>query len=198
MGLEGTYSLHSITAAYSIVHRLAAQHRFGARSGASVIILGLLKIPLGIFFGSSLSSLLAAFPSSFLSVMIFASGMELLAVGRTVNEPKKQYRCHQAEDSKAAKTSSSSPTTSGHVHESEIPLSMEGALSHGAEHPTTQAKLYSETEQRDRWTVMMVTAAGTAATKNALAGFLMGMGVSLMYKGMDWWKRRREQVIESE
>jgi hypothetical protein len=56
MGLEGTYPLHSITAAHSILHSLAAQYRFGARSGGSVIILGLLEVPLGIFFVVSVQS----------------------------------------------------------------------------------------------------------------------------------------------
>jgi hypothetical protein len=96
------------------------------------------------------------------------------------------------------KPPSSSLTTCGHTYESEGPLSMGRTVSYGTENPDIEAKLYSEMEQRDRWTAMILTAAGTAATKNALAGFLMRMGVPLIYKGMDLWKWRRGQTNVSE
>ncbi|KAG0264628.1 hypothetical protein BG011_006474 [Mortierella polycephala] len=65
---------------------LAAQYRFGARTEVSIIILGLLKIFFGVFFGSSLSGLIASYPSAILGVMLFVSGIELGAVARTVND----------------------------------------------------------------------------------------------------------------
>ncbi|KAG0273025.1 hypothetical protein BGZ95_011169 [Linnemannia exigua] len=65
---------------------LAAQYRFGARTEVSIIILGLLKIFFGLFFGSSLSGLIASYPSAILGVMLFVSGIELGAVARTVND----------------------------------------------------------------------------------------------------------------
>ncbi|KAG0358764.1 hypothetical protein BGZ54_010297 [Gamsiella multidivaricata] len=65
---------------------LAAQYRFGARTEVSIIILGLLKIFFGLFFGSSLSGLIARYPSAILGVMLFVSGIELGAVARTVND----------------------------------------------------------------------------------------------------------------
>ena len=40
--------------------------RFGARSGAAPIFLGLIKLALGLLFGSSLLSLLKSFPSPLL------------------------------------------------------------------------------------------------------------------------------------
>lgn len=64
---------------------LAAQHRFGARSGASVIMLGLFKLVLGLFLGNSLMDLLARFPKSLLGVMVFAAGLELAKIGTEVN-----------------------------------------------------------------------------------------------------------------
>ncbi|KAE8152249.1 hypothetical protein BDV25DRAFT_151403 [Aspergillus avenaceus] len=64
---------------------LAAQYRFGARSGASVIFLGILKLVIGIFFGESLVGLLKRFPSSLLGVMVIAAGLELLSVGESLN-----------------------------------------------------------------------------------------------------------------
>ncbi|KAK5829350.1 hypothetical protein F5H01DRAFT_301865 [Linnemannia elongata] len=65
---------------------LAAQYRFGARTEVSIIILGLFKIFFGLFFGSSLSGLIASYPSAILGVMLFVSGIELGAVARTVND----------------------------------------------------------------------------------------------------------------
>ncbi|KAJ9603945.1 hypothetical protein H2200_011467 [Cladophialophora chaetospira] len=64
---------------------LAAQYRFGARSGASIIFLGLLKLLLGITFGESLTHLLRKFPLALLSVMIIAAGLELASVGESLN-----------------------------------------------------------------------------------------------------------------
>ncbi|KAF8984623.1 hypothetical protein BGZ46_007439 [Entomortierella lignicola] len=65
---------------------LAAQYRFGARTEVSIIILGILKIFFGLFFGSSLSGLIQCFPTAILGVMLFVSGIELGAVARTVND----------------------------------------------------------------------------------------------------------------
>src|SRR5204863_5215451 len=48
---------------------LAAQYRFGARSGASVILLGIAKVIIGLFFGNTLVTLLQRFPVAFLAVM---------------------------------------------------------------------------------------------------------------------------------
>lgn len=64
---------------------LAAQHRFGARSGASVIILGIAKMLLGIFAGEGLVRLLAGFPKALLGVMVLAAGIELAKVGESLN-----------------------------------------------------------------------------------------------------------------
>ncbi|KAL7623210.1 hypothetical protein AAE478_006891 [Parahypoxylon ruwenzoriense] len=64
---------------------LAAQYRFGARSGASIILLGLFKILLGVLFGESLLDLLKAFPKSLLGIMVVAAGLELAKVGQSLN-----------------------------------------------------------------------------------------------------------------
>jgi hypothetical protein len=44
---------------------LAAQYRFGARSGASIIILGVFKMLLGFFFGEELIDLLRQYPKRY-------------------------------------------------------------------------------------------------------------------------------------
>jgi hypothetical protein len=64
---------------------LAAQYRFGARSGASVIFLGVLKLIIGFLFGETLVDLLQRFPAAFLGVMVIAAGVELLGVGESLN-----------------------------------------------------------------------------------------------------------------
>ncbi|KAK2012773.1 sulfate transporter [Colletotrichum eremochloae] len=64
---------------------LAAQYRFGARSGASIILLGLLKLLLGVIFGNSLIHLLKHYPKSLLGVMVIAAGLELAKVGHSLN-----------------------------------------------------------------------------------------------------------------
>ncbi|KAJ9638000.1 hypothetical protein H2204_004590 [Knufia peltigerae] len=67
---------------------LAAQYRFGARSGASIVFLGLLKLIVGVLFGESLTDLLRKFPLALLSVMIIAAGLELASVGESLNTPR--------------------------------------------------------------------------------------------------------------
>lgn len=61
---------------------LAAQHRFGARTGGSILALGAAKIALAVLFGASLVALCAAFPASILGVMLVFGGIELAAVVR--------------------------------------------------------------------------------------------------------------------
>lgn len=64
---------------------LAAQYRFGARSGASIIMLGIFKMVFGFFFGESLVGLLREYPKSLLGVMVLAAGLELAKVGESLN-----------------------------------------------------------------------------------------------------------------
>lgn len=64
---------------------LAAQYHFGARSGASVIFLGVLKLIIGLLFGETLVDLLKRFPAAFLGVMVIAAGLELVMVGESLN-----------------------------------------------------------------------------------------------------------------
>lgn len=64
---------------------LAAQYRFGARSGGSVIVLGLAKVGIGIFLGSTLVNLFQRFPLALLGIMVIAAGLELCGVGESLN-----------------------------------------------------------------------------------------------------------------
>lgn len=61
---------------------LAGQYRFGARTEVSTLVLGLIKLFLGLFLGQSLLGLLNCFPKSILAVLLFVSGLELAKAGR--------------------------------------------------------------------------------------------------------------------
>jgi len=65
---------------------LAGQHKFGARNGASVIFLGLLKVVLSVLGGGSAVTILDAFPDSILGVLLIVSGSELAVTGVKVAE----------------------------------------------------------------------------------------------------------------
>lgn len=56
---------------------LAAQARFGATTGLAPILLGVFKILLGLFFGSSLYSILQFFPNTVMGPMLIVSAIEL-------------------------------------------------------------------------------------------------------------------------
>lgn len=77
---------------------LAAQYRFGARSGSSIIILGLVKLILGFFVGDGLVPLLQRFPKSLLGIMVIAAGVELAKVGQTVGESRDLWENTEAEN----------------------------------------------------------------------------------------------------
>lgn len=60
---------------------LAGQHRFGARHGSAVVVLGLAKIVIAVGMGSWLLDWISAIPSSILSVLLFLAGLELAVTG---------------------------------------------------------------------------------------------------------------------
>ena len=66
----------------------AANYRFGARSGSSSIMFGILKLTLGLIFSHNgvLTHVLQFFPKSILGVMLFFAGFELLGVGWNLNK----------------------------------------------------------------------------------------------------------------
>ncbi|KAH8592775.1 sulfate transporter-like protein [Bisporella sp. PMI_857] len=134
---------------------LAAQYRFGARSGASIILLGLFKILLGLIFGESLVELLRQYPKSLLGVMVLAAGVELAKVGESLN--------NGARDLWEGSGSGAGDRL---------------ALQEGLK---MQRKL-SDEERKERWTVMFMTIGGLLAFKNDGAGFLAGMLCHITYR----------------
>ncbi|KAJ4347439.1 hypothetical protein N0V95_005441 [Ascochyta clinopodiicola] len=74
---------------------LAGQYRFGARSGSSIIVLGLIKFLLGVLAfwnGEHIVALLAGIPKSLLGVLVLAAGVELAKVGESVNTDARDLR----------------------------------------------------------------------------------------------------------
>lgn len=59
---------------------LAGQVRFGARTNGSVLMLGVFKMAIALFFGGSLLALCQGYPLSILGVMLLVSGLELALV----------------------------------------------------------------------------------------------------------------------
>lgn len=61
---------------------LAAQYRFGARTGGSVVMLGIAKMALAVLFGGSLLIWLQQYPQSVLGTLLLFGGLELALVCR--------------------------------------------------------------------------------------------------------------------
>ena len=64
---------------------LAAQYRFGARTGGSVIMLGIAKIIVGLVFGVGLIGLLDAYPIAILAIMLIFAGVELAKAAKDLS-----------------------------------------------------------------------------------------------------------------
>jgi MFS superfamily sulfate permease-like transporter len=56
---------------------LAAQYRFGGRTGGSPVFIGIIKILTALIFGASAITILAAYPSGILGLLLVVSGLEL-------------------------------------------------------------------------------------------------------------------------
>lgn len=137
---------------------LAAQYRFGARSGASIILLGLFKVIFGLLFGETLVGLLGQYPKSILGVMVLAAGLELAKVGESLN--------HGARDLWEASESDATPNE----------------LGEGGEEETKRQRDLTDEERRQRWTVMFMTVGGLLAFKNDAVGFAAGMLCHWFYR----------------
>lgn len=140
---------------------LAAQYRFGARSGASIIILGTFKILLGLFFGESLVSLLKEYPKSLLGIMVLAAGLELAKVGESLNHGARDL-WDVSDEGGVAGGNSSLDSLKQHRH-------------------------LSDEERIERWTVMFMTIGFLLAFKNDGVGFLAGMLCHASYQSEGIW-----------
>jgi len=67
---------------------LAGQYYFGARTGGTNIIEGLIEISMGLFLSASIASLFAVFPRAIIGAMMFMIGIELTKFVRDVRPGK--------------------------------------------------------------------------------------------------------------
>lgn len=143
---------------------LAAQYRFGARSGSSVIFLGLVKLLLGLFFGNFFWIASKTFPKPLLAVMVFAAGLELVKVGQSLNTTAARDVCGDARKLAVSSTVQSE-----------------------------ENRGLTEEEKTRRYVVMFVTVGGILAFQNDLAGFLAGMASHWTLRFVGWVEQRRSE-----
>lgn len=124
---------------------LAAQYRFGARSGSSIVFLGVLKLLIGLFFGNTLVGLLKLFPYALLGIMVIAAGLELASVGESLN------------------------TTGARDLRKDMPAGILG------DRDREIGPVLSDDERKQRYTVMFVTIGFLVGFKNDAVGFIAGM-----------------------
>lgn len=143
---------------------LAAQFRFGARSGASIVVLGLVKVFLGVFFGGTLIDLLSRYPKGLLGVMVIAAGLELAKVGHSLNHGAPDLWEDSVEDTRDG---------SGFMR---------------------KHRELTDGERSERWTIMMMTTAGILAFRNDAVGFLAGILCFAAYRlsssASAWYRSR--------
>jgi hypothetical protein len=152
---------------------LAAQYRFGARSGASIILLGIFKIVLGLVFGESLVGLLRRYPRSLLGIMVLAAGLELAKVGESLN--------HSARD----------------LWETTDPVIMSDN-NHWEREPAKKLIPISDEEKMQRWTIMLMTVGGLLAFKNDAVGFAAGMLCHWAYRASPLWTERKRRNLNND
>ncbi|KAL8713770.1 MAG: hypothetical protein Q9220_002297 [cf. Caloplaca sp. 1 TL-2023] len=145
---------------------LAAQYRFGARSGASVIFLGSIKLLLGLFAARFAKQVFQGIPNAVLGIMIIAAGLEIANVGESLNTAQARD-LSQKEDGGVVVV----PSSAGEALGEEL----------------------SHEQRKRRWMTMFITVGGIVAFKNDAVGFLAGMICHWSYLLHDRYVVRRSQ-----
>lgn len=70
---------------------LAGQYRFGGRTGASVVLLGIGKLVLGLLFGNSFVRILNQFPVGILGALLLFAGVELAMASKDMNTKEESF-----------------------------------------------------------------------------------------------------------
>ena len=65
---------------------LAGQYYFGARTGGTNIIEGIIEISLGLFLAGSIATLFTLFPKSIIGAMLLLVGVELTKFARDIRK----------------------------------------------------------------------------------------------------------------
>ena len=167
---------------------LAAQHRFGARSGASVVILGLVKLVLGLFAGGLAKRFCERFPGAGLAVLMLAAGGGLVGVGEGLNTSG-------ARDLRGS--GEGRMVVDGGVGFSDGSRDGVGETDGGKEEERPVWGL-SEEERKRRWAVCFMTVAGILAFRNDAVGFAAGGLTHWSFWARDWWVGRVEGRVRLE
>ena len=141
---------------------LAAQYRFGARSGASIIFLGTVKLLLGLFAEKIAHWAFLGFPSTLLCILVIAAGLELAKVGESLN----------TDEARDLSPRDRNLTDSGNGR---------------SEYHGKLANDLTDEDRKRRWIIMTMTVAGILAFRNDAVGFLAGMLCFWSFQIMDQW-----------
>ena len=175
---------------------LAAQYRFGARSGASVIFLGLVKLLLGLFASPVAQLVVGWFPASLLCVLLVAAGLELSLAGEGLNTARARdladHVTRQRREGEWRRQFRSVQQQQRHGDDCFVSEDVGEAQLHAAAPPEDEELdvRLTEEQRRRRWTVMMTTVGGILAFKNDAVGFIAGMLCHWFFQ----WEERREQL----
>ena len=150
---------------------LAGQHRFGARHGTSVAILGAFKMFLAIFLGGSALTLLDALPVAVLGVMLVIAGLELVGTGVSM-----LMECVTKEETKMEERMD---------------------LGHGSESNSKDVNAKKKIIMRKNTLIAMVTAGVIVALQKTHYGAISGWIVHMIYGDgfldlLAWIQTRRQ------
>ncbi|XP_058728943.1 molybdate transporter 2 [Vicia villosa] len=70
---------------------LAGQYRFGGRSGASIVFLGIGKLLIALVFGNSFGRILGQFPIGILGVLLLFAGIELAMASKDMSSKEESF-----------------------------------------------------------------------------------------------------------
>ncbi len=148
---------------------LAAQYRFGARSGASIIFLGSVKLLLGLFCGAYIFEILDNYPRPILALLVIAAGLELAKVGESLNHGALDLRLEAEQTLESA---------------------VEEQDENGGQKKWREP---DEEERKQRWATMLITIGFLLAFKNDAVGFLAGMICHWNFLLPGWWAEWRSR-----
>lgn len=177
---------------------LAAQYRFGARSGSSVVMLGLIKVVLGLVFDeAAVVGVLKAFPKGLLGVMVAAAGVQLAGVAETVGDlgEDEEEEEEDMDEQEAGRADSGDAAPGSATINNTLAIDRANAGDPDAlplHKPRQRAsRTRRRAERTQRFTVMLITVGGLLAFRNDAVGFFAGLACHAAFKAPDWMEQWR-------
>ena len=163
---------------------LAAQYRCGARSGASIIVLGALKVALGLIASEFVVHWCARFPPAVLGVLLVLAGTEIVKMGENVNGRGARDLWLPVDDY------AGDAQPAGGAQRGRDEVYGDGARDGQKRFVEPDAKL-----RMRRYLLMMGTVAAALGTHNMGVGVLAGLGLRGGFWLQDWEAARQEGSI---